>query len=94
MPRATLTGALRREELRLSFSLLDASLFRVSYYWALTPPSDPAMLKAVLEENATHKDIVWCNPKHADHELTNKVHDEMRWVVDSPNPAPFWVKLD
>lgn len=93
LSRAQPKNKRRREMLRRSFSLLDTAHFRVAYYWLLTPPTDPAALAEVLEENATHGDIAWASPSVPDGELTNKVWQEMG-VAFSLKQSPFWVKMD
>jgi len=75
--------------------LLDTTIFRVGYYWLMTPPTDPALLAEVMEENATFGDIAFAVPETVlpDGELTNKVWNEMR-VGWSQKQAPFWAKMD
>jgi hypothetical protein len=94
LSRATQEGGARRASIRRTFSLLDASVYRVAYYWVLTPPADKEALEALRAENSTYGDIAWANPALQDPELTTKVWDEMRVGAAAPNAPPFWVKLD
>jgi hypothetical protein len=93
LSRAREKNAARRAMLRQSLALLDTATYRVAYYWLLTPPTDAAVLAALLAENATHGDLAFASATIEDGELTGKVWAEMRHAA-ALKQAPFWAKMD
>ena len=64
---------------RASLALINTSRYSVAYYFFLTEPSDPAVLRALLAENATHGDLAFS--QRADTDTSHKLHDEMAHVA-------------
>lgn len=96
LTRPLLRNAARRVGVREALAaLLDATTYRVAFYWLMTEPTDTRVLVEVLAENATHGDIVFAPQSTADADLSRKVWDEMRHAARCGfGGSPFFLKLD